>query len=140
MEDNIKENWKKFLNEEMTKAQELGITEFPYIEKDSRGNKIYYEDSNKSWYKQEFDLNNRVTFYEDSDECWYKKEFDLNSNVIYYETSNGCWYKKEFDLNSKEIYFENSDKLIIDNRPKSTPEYTMEELTQMLGKEFKIKK
>jgi len=30
--------------------------------------------------------------------------------------------------------------VIIDNRPKSIPEYTMEELTKIVDKEFKLKK
>jgi len=50
--------------------------------------------------------------------------------------------KREYDElnNDNVIYFENSDGLIIDTRSKSIPEYTMEELTKIVGKEFKIKK
>lgn len=36
-----------------TKSQELGITEFPYIEYDSSGNKIYHENSKWKIYKIE---------------------------------------------------------------------------------------
>ena len=82
----------------MTIAEQLNITEFPFIIKDSRGNAIYVESLDRFYFKQQFDLNNNV------------------------------------------IYFENSRGLIRDNRPKSIPEYTIEELTQMIGKEFKIKK
>jgi len=81
----------------MTIAEQLKITEFPFIIKDSRGNAIYVE------YKR----------------FWFKQKFDLKDNVHYYENSEG---------------------LIVDNRPKSIPEYTVEELTKMLGKEFKLKK
>lgn len=44
------------------------------------------------------------------------------------------------DSNNNKIYHENSDGDIIDNRPKEIPEYTMEELTKIVGEEFKIKK
>jgi hypothetical protein len=44
------------------------------------------------------------------------------------------------DKNNNQIYFENSNGIIADNRPKSTPEYTMQELIAKLGHKFKIKK
>ena len=102
-----------------TIAQQLNIKEFPFEIKDNNGNQIYYELSN----------------------CyWSKREYDSNGNEIYFENSDGYWYKQEYDINGNEIYFENSDGVITGNRPKDTPEYTMEELTEMLGTEFKIKK
>jgi hypothetical protein len=65
---------------------------------------------------------------------------DKNNNQIYCEDSNGFWIKREFDKNNNRIYYEDSNGYINDNRPKSTPEYTMEELVEKLGFEFKIKK
>jgi hypothetical protein len=65
---------------------------------------------------------------------------DKNNNQIYFEGSKGDWRKQEFDKNNNPIYYEDSSGLIIDNRPKSTPEFTMEELTAKLGYNFKIKK
>lgn len=65
---------------------------------------------------------------------------DKNNNQIYYEDSKGYWWKREFDSNNNQIYFENSNGIIADNRPKSTPEYTMQELIAKLGHKFKIKK
>jgi len=49
-----------------TKAQQLKITEFPFIIKDKNGNKIYSEDSNGYWIKREFDEKNNQTYYENS--------------------------------------------------------------------------
>jgi hypothetical protein len=40
-----------------TIAQQLNITEFPFIIKDKNGNETYYEDSNGGWYKREYDSN-----------------------------------------------------------------------------------
>ena len=65
---------------------------------------------------------------------------DKNNNRIYYENSNGFWSKIEYDSNNNVIYWEDSYGQIIDNRPKSTPEFTMEELIAKVGFEFKIKK
>jgi len=102
-----------------TIAQQLNITEFPFIIKDKNGNKIYSEDS-----------------------CgyWYKREFDKNKNEIYFENSNGYWIKREHDENNNQIYFEDLYGIIKDDRPKLIQEYTMEELTKIVGKEFKLVK
>jgi hypothetical protein len=102
-----------------TIAQELKITDFPFEIKNKNNNKIYWEDSTGYWCKQEFDGNN---------------------NQIYCETSNGYWCKREFNKNNNLIYCEDSSGYIIDNRPKTTPEFTMEELVEKLGYNFKIKK
>lgn len=102
-----------------TIAKQLNIKEFPFRIKNKQGNEIYCEVSNG---------------------YWVKREYDSDGNEAYIEDSNGYWYKQEYDSNSKEIYYKDSDGFIVDNRPKLIPEYTMEELTKMLGKEFKIKK
>jgi hypothetical protein len=65
---------------------------------------------------------------------------DKNNNQIYFEGSKGNWDKQEYDSNNNPIYYEDSSGLIIDNRSKPTPEFTMEELIDKLGFEFKIKK
>ena len=63
-----------------------------------------------------------------------------HGNKIYYEDSKGYWCKREFDGDGNQIYYENSDGIIKDMRPKPVPEYTMEELVNKLGHNFKIKK
>ena len=65
---------------------------------------------------------------------------DKNNKQIYFENSDGYWWKLEYDSNNNEIYYEDSDGTIIDNRPKLTPEFTMDELIAKVGFEFKIKK
>ncbi len=55
----------------------------------SNGNKIYFEDSNGSWYKQEYDTNGNRIYFEDSDGYWSKYEYDSNGKVIYTENSSG---------------------------------------------------
>ena len=101
-----------------TIAQQLNLKDFPFEIKDKNNNQIYIEYSNGY--------------------C-IKREYNQNNNIIYYEDSNGYWAKKEWDSTGL-IYFEDSNGEIIDNRPKTTPEYTMEELIAKVGYEFKIKK
>ena len=102
-----------------TIAQQLNVKDFPFKIKDKNKNLIYLENS---------------------DGDWSKREFDKNNNEIYWENSGGFWSKREWDSNCNIIYREDSYGLIEDNRPKSTPEYTMEELIAKVGFEFKIKK
>ena len=103
----------------MTIAQQLKIKEFPFVIKNNQGKEIYCEIS---------------------DGYWVKREFDDNGNIIYYETSKGYWWKKEFDDKGNQIYYEDSNGYIDDKRPKPVPEYTMAELVNKLGHNFKIKK
>tara|TARA_R110002020_G_scaffold105188_4_gene245499 strand:- start:50 stop:295 length:246 start_codon:yes stop_codon:yes gene_type:complete len=72
-----------------TKAQELGITEFPYYEYDNKGNVTYYETSCGYWSKTEFDKYGDETYWENSYGSWYKSEQDDKGNVTYYEYSDG---------------------------------------------------
>jgi hypothetical protein len=85
-------------------------------EYDSNNNQIYYEDSNGDWIKREYDLNNNKIYHEDNNGYWEKYEYDSNDYLIYYEDSNGYWEKREYDSNGKRIYYENSDGEIDDNR------------------------
>ena len=104
-----------------TIAQQLKISEFPFIIKDKNGNRIYYEKSNG---------------------FWSKYEYNQNGNRIYYETSNGYWSKRQYDQNGKQIYFENSYGDITDNRPKVV-ELTLDEIAAKLNIDvnlLKIKK
>jgi len=101
-----------------TIAQQLNIKNFPFKINDNSGNEIYYETSRGSW---------------------VRREFDSNKNLIYFEDSIGYWEKREYDQHGNEIYVETIDGVIINNRPQPIPEYTMEELTKLIGKEFKLK-
>jgi hypothetical protein len=123
-----------------TIAQQLNVKDFPFVIKDKNNNEIYWEDSYGYWCKREYDKNNNQIYYENSYGYWDKQEFDKNNNEIYCEDSDGYWFKQEFDKNNNKIYSEDSDGTIIDNRPNSTPEFTMEELVEKLGYNFKIKK
>jgi glucan-binding YG repeat protein len=103
----------------MTIAQQLKVTKFPFVIKNDAGNTIYIEDSS-GW--------------------WNKREYDDKGNRIYFENRDGYWEKREFNDNGNQIYFEDNTGRIVDSRLKLVPEYTMEELVDKLGHNFKIKK
>lgn len=96
-----------------TIAQQLNIKEFPFIIKDNNGNELYFEDSYG---------------------YWVKRRFDGIGNTIYFENSDGYWYKKRHDKKGIQIYFKNSNGKVIDRRP----EYTMAQLVEKLGEDFKL--
>jgi hypothetical protein len=51
----------------MTIAQQLKIKEFPFEIKDSKGNQIYFENSDGYWSKREFDSKGKEIYWENSD-------------------------------------------------------------------------
>ena len=52
-----------------TIAQQLNVKEFPFEVKDSQGRTIYYENSERGWFKREYDSNgNTIIYYENSSE------------------------------------------------------------------------
>ena len=117
-----------------TIAQQLNVKDFPFTIRDKNGNEIYFEDSNGSWGKYEFDSNGNQIYFENSYRWWCKKEYDSNGNEIYFEDSTGWWYKREFDSNGNKIYLENSHGEIIDNRPKDCEGKVVE----IDGKKYKL--
>jgi len=110
----------------MTIAQQLKIKEFPFEIKDSKGNQIYWENSDGDWVKREWDSEGNGIYHENSDEYWVKYKWDSDGNRIYLENSEGFWSKREYDSKSNLIYWENSDGTITDNRPKTDVEKALE--------------
>ena len=100
-----------------TMAQQLNIQQFPFTITDKNGNLLYNENSNGYWVKRQYDERGNQTYLEKSNEYWCKFEYDENDNEIYYETSTGAK---------------------VDKRPKAKPEYTMKQLVEMLGEDFKL--
>jgi hypothetical protein len=126
-----------------TIAQQLKIKDFPFEIKDENNNEIYWENSNRFWYKREFDENNNEIYYKNSYGYWIKYEVDENNNKIYWENSDGFWVKQEYDENNNKIYYENSDGEIRDYRPKPIIELTLEQIAEKFQtkvENIKIKK
>lgn len=82
----------------MTKAQELGIKEFPYYEYDELGRQTYCEYINGFWSKRNY-IDNKI-YRNDSHGYWDKFVYDTLGNVIYFEDSSGYWEKTEYVNNN----------------------------------------
>lgn len=82
----------------MTIAQQLKITEFPFIIKDSKGNEIYYENSKNYWCKSEYDPKNNKIYWEDSFGTVMESKPRINELTLE-EIAN----KFEIDINSLRI-------------------------------------
>jgi hypothetical protein len=79
---------------------------------------------------------NRVyEFKPDSDGVWNKHTYDSNNNVLTYENSDDYWYKYTYDSDGNKLTFEDSygKKMRFD-----IPEFTMEQLVEKIGYNFKI--
>ena len=72
-----------------TKAQILGITDFPYYEYDNKGNVTYYEMGDGYWEKSEYDDKGNETHNEWDGGYWHKRKYDDNRNLTYFGTSTG---------------------------------------------------
>ena len=82
----------------MSRAQEKGITEFPYREYDKYNRLIYYETSYGSWYINEFyEFDNKI-YNEESNGDGF---FELYKNNIFQEI-----FKKDYKIMYK-IYKRN---------------------------------
>jgi hypothetical protein len=57
------------------------------------------------------DANGRWTYYEDSNDSWAKYQYDVKGNDTYFEDSNGYWDKSEYDAKGNRTYCEDSDGL-----------------------------
>jgi len=111
----------------MTIAKQINIKKFPFEIKDSDGNRIYYEDSDGWWSKQEW-AGGKEIYFENSNGFWVKREWD-GGEMIYWESSHGSWSKWEY-AGGEMIYWENSDGVIVDNRPKTDVQKAIELLTK----------
>ena len=133
---------KEFLSKQQCEAlNELNaLGAFEYLELfDKDGNRVYEfkPDSDGVWNKHTYDSNNNVLTYENSTGYWYKYTYDSDGNKLTFEDSYGDWSKFTYDSNGNELTYENSCGV---RRGFDIPEFTMEQLVEKIGHNFKIKK
>jgi hypothetical protein len=82
-----------------TKAQQLGITKFPYFERDEKNRILYYEREDGYWYKKVYDKcgEESLSFYNDG--LYLKRDFNDDGILIYTET----FWDKDFYIIKKKI-------------------------------------
>jgi hypothetical protein len=73
-------------NKLKTKAQQLGITEFPYFERDEKNRILYYEREDGYWYKQEWHKCGEqcLVFFDDG--LYMKRDFNDDGTQNYTQT------------------------------------------------------
>lgn len=81
----------------LTRAQQLGIKDFPYKEHDKKG---------------------KITYYERADGYWWRAEYHTNGFETLVEFSNGLFMKREFDKKGRQIYLETCTGIHVDDRNK----------------------
>ena len=103
---------------------------------DDNGNELTYKSSKGYWEERTYDERGNELTYKDSDDYWRESTYDDNGNELTYKNSKGYRRERTFDEKGNELTYKNSDGVM---RGFDIPEYTIEELKEMLGKEFKIK-
>ena len=101
---------------------------------DTKGNRIYCEDSEGYWWKCEYDDDNNKSYYENSEGYWRKGQYDTHGRRIYDENFEGYWWKCEYDDDGEEIYYENSSGVLRGNRTCSDKVF----IDEQTGKKFKL--
>ena len=104
---------------------------------DNKGNILTFKRSDDYWYKRTYDDQGNELTFKDSKNYWFEKTYDNKGNILTCKNSNGDWYEYTYDDNCNRLTFKHSDGK---SRDFDIPEYTMEELTKIVGEEFKIKK
>ena len=104
---------------------------------DDKGNPLTFTHSNGVWCEWTYDENGNLLTFKNSKDEWREKTYDDKGNILTYKNFDGDWAEYTYDDNGNELTFKNSNGI---SRGLDIPEYTMEELTKIVGKEFKIKK
>lgn len=99
---------------EYPKAKSLGITEFPYYERNENEKLTYYETEDGHWYTSEYDERGNYLKFTNS-LYWRETRFDSENREIYFKNSLGSWWSKEYNKDSKIITYEDSDGNYWDN-------------------------
>lgn len=96
----------------------------------------FYKDFDGFWYERTYDDKGNELTVKLSTGYWCERTYDDKGNQLTFKDSNGDWSESTYDDKGKELTYKNSKG---ESRGFNIPEYTMEQLTQMIGN-FKIKK
>jgi YD repeat-containing protein len=118
---------------------------------DEKGNELTYKNSNGDSYEYTYDEKGNELTFKNSNGFSYEYTRDENGNVLTYKNSDGYSRECTYDEKDNELTFKDSDgdykikgKYVTKEEYKSfingTPEYTMEQLVEKIGHNFKIKK
>ena len=104
----------------MTRAQELNITEFPYVELNEQGGIIYTEDSDGFWIRVSWHpVHNKVTKTENSRGETHTFDFNDAGQLTRFSTGR-YWKEFQYDSEGNKVGESSSifDRNKLDNRTK----------------------
>jgi hypothetical protein len=102
----------------MTRAQELGITDFPYNEVNEHGGLTYTEHADGWWLRADFHpVHNKLNKIESSTGEEHIFEYNDAGQLTRFSTSR-YWLQKEYDSEGVLVYEESSEGVKLDNRKK----------------------
>jgi len=104
---------------------------------DDNGNELTCKYSNGDWFESTYDDKGNQLTYKKSTGYWWERTYDGMGNELTYKNSDGYWAEKTYDDRGNELTYKDSKGV---SRGFDIPEYTIEELTKIVGNEFKIKK
>jgi hypothetical protein len=87
--------------------------------------------------KGNFEIRNKIgalIYFERSDKSWGKYEYDSKGNETYYIDSRDYWERREWDSKGNRLVYQDSNGEFIDKRPKPNPELTLESLAEQVLK------
>jgi hypothetical protein len=87
-------------------------------------------------YEYTYDSNGNELTFKDSLGYWGERTYDDNGNQLTYKDSDGYWNERTYDDNGNQLTFKNSRGVT----KGFDKEYTMDELIEKIGHNFKIKK
>ena len=105
---------------------------------DYKGNRVYEFSTDSDdgfWTKSTYDSKGNELTNEDSNGYWRKRTYNSNGNQLTFENSDGDWWKYTYDSKGKELTYEDSTGV---KRGFDIPEFTMDQLVEKIGYNFKI--
>ena len=89
------------------------------------------------WFELTYDDNGKTLTSKDSNGYWSDYTYDDNGNQLTFKDSLCYWSERTYDDNGNELTYQNSKGA---TRGFDVKEYTIDELIEKLGHNFKIKK
>ena len=87
------------------------------------------------WEESTYDEQGNELSYKNGDGFWEESTYNEQGGRLTYKNVHDYWEESTYDEQGNELSFKDSDGF---TRGLDIPEYTMEELKEMLGKEFKL--
>jgi len=108
---------------------------------DCNSNMLTFKDSYGYWSEYTYDSDGRQLTMKNSDGYWSERTYDSDGRTLTFKDSNGTWSESTYDSDGNQLTYKDSYGTTRGfDKECEVKEYTMEELIEKLGHNFKIKK